>query len=518
MGTTAVAEEGAVTGAQETGASRVPAYLPPLVAAVIAAALSIPRLGSRTMWLDEVYTVGATTELLDTWRATGGTQALYYLLVWPVTQISTDPAVLRVPSALCALAAVGVVHEVGRRIGGARVGALAAGGMALSWALARYSIETRSYTLALLLVSLSWLALVTLVTRGDPTERGGWWRLFVVATLLAPLAHGLSVLHLAVQIAALLVAPDGRRWLRRMVPVVVALGVEMVALAALGAGDVGDWVAPLSFSQIVGLGQLMLGFGVSGMLLTALTAAAGVDALRRFRGERTVEAWARLVPVFWAFGPIILLVTISLVRPYAAPRYVFSALPGFFLLMAVLVARLRSVRVLAAAALLIAVLLVGDQGRATSMDLENWEGMTACIAANAVDGDRVLVTAVHRPPIDYYWPRVTDDDTPQVSSISPDPLGEVKRIYEPWNDPREILLTDSGSGSVWYAERSHTGRVVMAGVALSDEIQERYEMTPAWYFEGELTLVRLDPRDGTRPARPSVACDTVPGPEPDTRS
>jgi hypothetical protein len=509
LGTTAVAEEGAVTGAQETEVSRVPAYLPPLVAAVIAAALSIPRLGSRTMWLDEAYTVGATTELLDTWRATGGTQAIYYLLLWPVTHISTDAAVLRVPSALFALAALGVVHEVGRRIGGARVGALAAGGMALSWGLARYSIETRSYTLALLLVSLSWLALVTLVMRGDPSERGGWWRLFFVATLLAPLAHGLSVLHLAVQLTALLAAPHGRRWLRRMVPVLVALGVELLALAALGAGDVGDWVAPLAFSQIVGLGQLMLGFGVTGMALTALTAVAGVDTLRRFRQERTVEAWGRLVPVFWAFGPLIVLVTISLVRPYAAPRYVFSALPGFFLLMAVLVARLRSVRVLTAAALLIAVLLLADQGRVTTMDLENWEGMTACIAANAVDGDRVLVTPVHRPPVDYYWPRVTDEDTPDVTSISPDRLGDVKRIYEPWNDVREILLADSGSGPIWYAERSHAGRIGIAGLAFDDEIRDRYDMTRAWYFEGSLTLVRLDPRDGTQVARPSVPCDTI---------
>lgn len=92
----------------------------------------------------------------------------------------------------------------------------------------------------------------------------------------------------------------------------------------------------------------------------------------------------------------------------------------------------------------------------------------------------------------------------------PDTLGDVRRIYEPMGNPIELLLEDEGDGSVWYAERSHSGRVNIAGLAFSDEIQARYEMTnPAWYFEGGLTLVRLDPRDGVDRPRASVDCDTV---------
>lgn len=70
------------------------------------------------MWLDEAYTVGATNQLFDAWRETGGTQALYYLLVWPVSRLSIEPQWIRLPSVLFALLAVIVVHEVGRRIGG----------------------------------------------------------------------------------------------------------------------------------------------------------------------------------------------------------------------------------------------------------------------------------------------------------------------------------------------------------------------------------------------------------------
>jgi mannosyltransferase len=510
---TLTAEEGTATGAPEP--ARAHTYWPVGIAMVVAAALSVPRLGTRTMWLDEVYTVGATSELLDTWRRTGGTQALYYLLVWPVAQVSTEPWVLRLPSVVFALAALAVVYEVGRRIGGLRVGVLAVGGLAVSWGLARYSMEARSYTLALLLVSLSWLALVTLVQRGDPGDRGRWWWVFVVATLLAPLAHGLSVLQLAAQLAALTFAPDGRLWLRRMVPLLVAIGVEMAALFALGASDIGNWVPPLSIGQVLGIGQLMLGFGVTGVVLAGLTAWATTDALWRFRRERTATTWCRMIPVFWAFVPPLILVVMSLVRPYASDRYVFSALPGFILLMAGLLSRLRTWRLLGAASLVIVALLLKDQRRATEMGLEDWKGMTACIAAHAADGDRIMASSPHRPPIDYYWPRVTDGSTPAVSSMAPDPLGEVKRIYERWEEPLDLVLADDGSGAIWYADRGKWGRIGVAALAFSDEVAARYDITDAWYFEGDLTLVRLDPVDADRPARPDATCETVPPPDTD---
>jgi mannosyltransferase len=515
MGTAAPAEhdaEASRPGARPESAARGGTWLSVGVAMVAAAALALPRLGSRTMWLDEVYTVGATSELLDTWRRTGGTQALYYLLVWPVAQVSTDPWAMRLPSALFALAALGVVYEAGRRIWDARVGVLATGGLALSWGLARYSMEARSYTLALLLVSLSWLALVALVQGGDPDERGRWWWVFVAVTLLAPLAHGLSVLQLAAQLAALTVAPEGRRWLRRTVPVLAALGLEMVALFALGASDIGDWVPPLELGQVLGIGQLLLGFGVTGVVLAGLTAWAAADVSSRFWRERTATTWCRVIPVFWALLPPLMLVALSLVRPYASARYVFSALPGVLLLVAGLLARIRSWRLLAAASLVVAVLLLKDQGRATEVGIEDWRGLTACLAANATDGDQVLAITPHRPPLDYYWPRVTDATTPTVASLTSDRLGEVKRIYDPDDDPTDRLLAHTGPDSVWYVDRGTWGRVTVAGLAFSEEIAARYDMTDPWHFEGDLTLVRLDPVGGAGAARPRAPCDTVPPP------
>lgn len=510
----------AVTVAQEPEAAGRPhrrrshdisGWLPAGVVVAVAALLSIPRLGVRTLWLDEAYTVGATNQLFDTWRNTAGTQALYYLLVWPISRLSTEPAWLRLPSALLGLAAVVVVLRIGRRVGGRRVGLLAAGGLALSWGLARYAVEARSYTLALLLVSTSWLALIAAVQADGDDDSRRWWRVFYVATALVPLTHGLATLNLLAQLAALAIAPDDRRrMLRRASVIVPVVAVELGALFLLGAADVGDWVPPLNRGQLRSIRQLMVGFDLTGVVLGGLVVLAVVIAGHRFLRERTREAWIQLLPAFWALGPPLLVVLLSLVRPYAASRYVFPSIAGYFLLLAGLLVRLGSTRRVALASLALAPLLLLDHRHVTTDGIEDWAGLTACIAANSVDGDRLVTAAAHRPPLDYYWPEHAE--LSRVEPLSPpDPLGQVRRLYhseiETRPEFRSTLLEDT-TGSIWYVERGWAGRVSVAGLAFDSEVMARYELHEAWHFEGELSLTRLDPVGADRP-RGGAPCDTV---------
>jgi hypothetical protein len=533
MGTAATLDEEAddiAPAGERPAAAFVRSWLPAGVLALIAALLSLPRLGDRTLWLDEAYTVGAARELVDTWRETGVTQALYYALVWPVTRLSTDPTWIRLPSALLGLAAVVVVYRVGRRLGGQRVAVLAAGGLALSWGLARYSVEARSYTLALLLVSISWLALIAVIQTdgGEGGDEGGddapaaaaaarrrWWRTYYVATALTPLTHGLATLNFVVQVGALAVGPGDRRALvRRALLVVPVLGAELAAMFLLGAADVGDWVPPLSLWQMRGFKQLLLGFGVTGVVLGLLTAAAVVDVVARYLRERSREAWLQLLPVLWAFGPAVVVVVVSLVRPYAAARYVFPSLPAFFLLIAGLLVRyLPSARRLAVAAVVLTPLLLVDQRHVTTEGIEDWSELTACIAANVEPGDRLVTAASHRSALDYYW-----SDHPElagVGSLSPtDPLGEVRRLYDSRTPTYEALLDvffeDTGE-SIWYVDRLPEGRLGIVGLAFDSDVAARYELVDPWYFRGDLTLTRLDPLGGDRP-RGDAPCDTVPTP------
>jgi hypothetical protein len=523
MGTAVAVDEQAQgsTRSARPGSEALRAWLPAGVAAVVAGALALPRLGVRTLWLDETYTVGATNELLATYRHTAGTQALYYLLVWPVSRLSTDPAWIRLPSAVLGMAAVVVVFRIGRRIGGRDQALLGAGGLALSWGLARYSMEARSYTLALLLVSISWLALIAAVQAdgdgdgddgdGDGGNHRRWWWTFYVVTALIPFAHGLATLNYVAQVGALALAPDRRRELvRRALWVAPVLAVELAGLFLMGASDIGDWVPPLSFWELRLFGQLLLGFGVTGVVLGGLTAVAAVDVVRRFRRERSQDAWIRLLPVIWAFGPILLILALSLFRPYAAARYVFPSLPAVFLLVAGLLVRLGSARRIALVAVVLASLLLVDQRRATTEGIEDWSGLTACLAANAAPGDRLVTAGAHRSALDYYWP-----DHPEPAALEPlsppEPVGQVRRLYHPrvkgYDGLVSVLLEDT-SGSIWYVDRLPEGRHAIVRMAFDEQLAAHYHLVDPWFFEGDLTLTRLDPIGRDRP-RGEAPCDTV---------
>jgi hypothetical protein len=520
MGTAAALDEEAenvgLTDARAPNLAR--AWLPVGVPLAVAALLSLPRLGVRTLWLDEAYTVGATNELLATWRHTGVTQALYYALVWPVSRLSTDPAWIRLPSALLGLAAVVVVFRLGRRLGGERVALLGAGGLALSWGLARYSVEARSYTLALLLVSVSWLALIAALQAqqaGGEDAARRWWRIFYVATALSPLAHGLAALNYVAQLGALAIAPGDRRGLvRRALAVAPVLAVELVAMFSLGAGEVGDWVPPLGMWQVRTFRRLLLGFGLTGAVVGALLALAIVDVALRYRRERTLRAWLQLLPAFWAVGPGALLVLMSLVRPYAAARYLVPSLPAFYLLIAGLLVRyLVSTWRIALAGVLLVPLLLVDQRHVTTDGIEDWSELTACIAANSVPGDRLVTAASHRSALDYYW-----NDHPELASVEPlsppEPLGQVRRLYESRTKSYRQLLSvffEDTSGSIWFVDRLAKGRLGVLGLAFDEDVGARFRVVDPWYFEGDLTLTRLDPIGSERP-RGDGACDTIPTP------
>ena len=496
---------------RRAGGERLARIGPIGVAVVIALGASLPNLNTRPVWLDEAYTVGATRDLVATWRGSGGTQALYYLLMWPVTRISTTQVWVRLPSVVFAVAAVVVVHEIGRRIAGRRAAALAACSLAAMWSLARYAIEARSYSLTILLVSLGWLGLVAAVQAGaeSPAERRRWWWLYVTATLLMPLAHGLAALQFAGHLVAFALAPDARRWLRASIPVGVGLALEAGLLFMVGAGEVGNWVPPLNMDQVRSMGHVLFGYGLTGWAAGGVAVVGAVLAVvelgrRTDRPERTdrpdgagrTAAWAPVVPVLWLAVMPLCLLALSTQRPYAEPRYVLGSLPAVALLIGGALARVqpRVVGVVAGAVLVAA--LLGDHAHVTSGGQEDWPGLVAHLAANAHDGDRLLVPEKYRPPVDYWW--VADDDAPRpdLLPLSPvDPLGEVRRFYDTAT-PRamgERMIADT-STTVWYVDRSDIGRHRVERLLDDPIVRFTYVATEITVYDGDLYLVRFTPR------------------------
>jgi mannosyltransferase len=467
----------------------------PAVVAALAVVVSAPRLTTRPVWLDEAYTVGASGDLVTAWRRTGATQALYYLVIWPVTQLSTDRLWLRLPSLLFAVAAVAVVAEIGRRLGGRRMGLFAGSLMALSWALSRFAIEARSYTLALLLVSVSWLGLVAAVQSSaeSESERRRWWTVFVVAALAAPLAHGLAVLHVGSQLVALALAPDGRRWLRRCLPLLGGLAIEGVLLFTLGAGEVADWVAPLNAHQLRAILHVLAGRDRPGQVIAAVAVVGAVVAVVALVRRPRAESWPALVPVLWALGAPAALLAMSLLRPYGEARYLLGAMPGVALLVGGLLARLRPTVLAVACWVPLVCLSLQGHDVVTHGQIEDWSAVAAHVADDGHDGDRLLMPDKLRSAFDYAWQR--QDDRPRLVPLSPtDPLGEVRRFYDDApGSPRDALLTGSPE-TTWYVDRDVRRLDDVERLVGDPAVTRRYEVTGPVEIDDELYVVRFEPR------------------------
>jgi mannosyltransferase len=126
------------------------------------------------------------------------TPPLHYGLAWLAVQFGGDSIMLvRLPSLVFGTAIVPVVFFLGRRIGGDRVGLLAALLIALSPFAIFYSTEARAYGTLMFLVAVSTFALLRSV---DGRGRG-WWVVYVLSSCAALWAHYTAVFVLASQAA-----------------------------------------------------------------------------------------------------------------------------------------------------------------------------------------------------------------------------------------------------------------------------------------------------------------------------
>jgi hypothetical protein len=145
--------------------------------------------------------------------------------------------------------------------------------------------------------------------------------------------------------------------------------------------------------------------------------------------------------------------------------------------------------------LVVAAALLQDQPRITTAGVEDWPALADRVASDAHDGDRVLMPAKVRAPFDYAW--AEGGSRPDLDPLSPtDPLGGVRRFYDPTpGTMRDRLLADA-TETVWYVDRD-IGRLDDVEALLSDpDVTRRYRSSGPQAFDGELYLVRFEPRPG----------------------
>lgn len=462
-------------------------------------AATLPRLTRRPVWTDEGLTVGATTQLFDTLRGTGGTMALYYAVITPIAQLSTDRFWIRLPSALFVAATVAVTYLVARRIGGRWLAATSSLVLASTWALARWGIEARGYGLAMLLVAVGWLGVVELGATDDPRRRRRGWVLLAVGGLLGPLAHGLAALQLVAQAAVLVARADRRRFVRPLLVLGLAWAVLLLVLFAYGAGEVASWIEPPTWSDLKQVYAMLVGRGGLGVAVGAVVVAGtAIAAIRVVRGapwragstDVGADGWLPLVALAWAWGQPLAVLAISLVRPYQEPRYLVSSLPGVALLLGLAVTSLRGRPLrLGATAVLMAVLL-SMQPAVTNTSGEDWPSVVAVLDAQAQPGDGLVMRPLLRAPFDYAV--AERGGTVALEPVSPEvPIGEPHRIYgEPDGSLRQVLL-DADERTVWVVVRGLESRDEVEALRDDPELAGERQIAQIQKLRGELAVYRF---------------------------
>lgn len=387
----------------------------------VSLALSLWTLARSSIWIDEAFTYAVATapsrRLFEDLALNGGNMLLYTLLMRGWLTLGDSDWWLRLPSAIFATGAIPLVFAIGRRIMGGRGALLAAMLVAGSSPLIAHAQEGRSYSLAVWLVLVAWLTVLRYAEAPSVRRAGA----VVVAASLAVYAHVIVLLVVVAQLVWPVMVTARRQTL--LLGAGIAALVSPVVVLALrpGAADP-SWIPELSQAQ-VGSALLTLAGTDSQIMALGMLALWGAGIMVAWRHRDPL----RMLAVIWISVPVAALVGVSLAKPILEPRYMLPLVPGAALLAASAVT--SRVKLGGLALLPLLVLNVPSIGTAlTGEEPEDWRGATAYLAAEADDGDGVLLVGEARPAVAYYWQWLSDPPA-VISADGPVSLAVVRRTY-----------------------------------------------------------------------------------------
>jgi 4-amino-4-deoxy-L-arabinose transferase-like glycosyltransferase len=404
---------------------------------LVAMGFNLYQIGTPGIWFDEALSVVRAQQTLPVLaRIVAVTQpnmALYYFVLhfWlsfvSLFGIHATEAVVRFPSAIFSALSTSALYFLARRFLGSLVAIFAALLYLLNTLQLTYAQETRAYTLQLLLLILSWYALLALFSRDLSRKRArSWWMCFVLSSALAIYAQLFSGLVLATQalaIALLLVFPNAwqTRVRQQMRPLLISWAcIGTLVAPILYASRVGSktgWL-PLPgprdvyklFVTISSQNKILLVlFALTilpGLLVTLLAILPrGQAQLQQLsllpKGEALVRPWCKrctqLLPLAifllcWLLGPVTLsyIVSQKATRLFS-PRYLVVIVPALVLLVALGLSALRwrAVQVVSGLCLVLLCLL-STPGYYQSAQVEDWRTGTQWLQENYTHGDGLI--------------------------------------------------------------------------------------------------------------------------------
>jgi 4-amino-4-deoxy-L-arabinose transferase-like glycosyltransferase len=445
-----------------------------LLILLLALALRLIALGSRTLWYDEAFAVlfsekGLDAMLYGTLTPVNGSAAdvhplLYYTTLngW-MRLFGQSPTAVRLYSVLIGLLTVAVLYRLGRELFGERTGLTAAFITAVAPFHVQYSQEARMYALlGLLLAAATWC-----FVRGWRTGRIRYWIGFGLLAGLGMYAQQLAAFYLV----TLGLLPFLVRRRKPMIHVTLGAGLALVIylpwLAYLPSqfGKISTyWVQrPGVLQPLVTLWSFLfadLEVRAAPVVVLSLTALSVLlvflvyCALKVLRRPNPDRAPLALVLALTA-GPIGLMWLVSQWRPVYLTRALLPSGLMFYLALAWLLARARLPRPIRAtlAVLWLATAAVGLDAQYTwnTFPRPPFDAADSFIAAHWQPGDRVVhANKITMLPMTYY-----DRSLPQAYVRDTPGSGE-DTLARPTQETLGLLADDctaaaaKGSARVWF--------------------------------------------------------------------
>ena len=363
----------------------------------LSATLMLAGLGRRSLWFDETVSVEAAKlpvgDLARYLAATEVNMSLYHALLHVWLWLGDGDAFARSLSVLFGLATLPPLYLLARRLFDVPTAVVAVALIAANVQFVGHAREARSYSLVVLLVTVSSLLLVRAIETGSRRD----WRLYALVGALAVYAHLLAGLAVAAQLASLAIVRRGID-MRRAAEAGAILGVLAVPLGASlllnWQGAQIDWVAAPRAQSLPGLLRWLAGsdwvlaiFIVGGLLACA-------RAYEEWRERRDpVRMWGYVLLAALVAVPPLAAFAISFAKPVYLYRYFLFALPALVVLVAAGLTRLRRAWLVAAVALAATGLSTRTTAECTPACVigdDDWRAATAHVEAQARPGDGIL--------------------------------------------------------------------------------------------------------------------------------
>lgn len=375
-----------------------------LAITALGAMLSFYRIGALSFWTDEICTMMFIShplrELIHILWPTQMNMVLYYYLVYfwhHILPHSSDGA-LRAISAAFSIAAIPAVYCFARTISSDKTIATATGfGAALLLSLNGYRVqfaqELRSYSLALLLVTLSSLFLVKAIQKPQSAK---FWVAYVLASTAGVYAHlfvGFVILAHAISLLAPLAKhPRGfplKRAIVSYLAIALLISPLVVATRLTGTATIA-WVTAPTLADIVETGVLLTGDQGNELLILFLLAIGIGIAASRKNPEPNIEGYGT---VYLSIVCLVLPMTLTLIlsyayRPIFVNRYFVFLQPFLVTLASYGIAKLvvdsSTILKLAGAALFTGLMVLSAVGVANQFngrEKEDWRGVTRFLRA-----------------------------------------------------------------------------------------------------------------------------------------